>query len=310
MAVTIGLLSKEGLTHFAQMCPDTIMSELKSDMMFAFGVFYDEQPAGFAAVGGLGDELYIHHMFVETAFRRLGIGSMLIDEVMNFCYESHLFKTVRCLLNPPQFGDIHLDSVCVFLKNRRFTLSEAVQRVYSVTLGEFGDNDYLGKWTKQENSNAVSHFQSFNDTPKHLLSGLMTTVEEQTGYIKFSEDSIYNNHSFAAIGDSEIDGTAIVENINGVLELSCVFCKTPAKAAAVIPHILRSVYDSLKEEFSPDTVLRIKTVTEASVKLIERLCPNVPYAAQVDAEADVVEYIIGQRVQAKVQNLMLQVQEV
>jgi len=263
------LINENNHDFFTGYVPKEMQAELMLPEIIALGAADSEtgEAAGLLIAKVVGSFLEITWVYVGLEFRNKGVGTALIERLKT-CYDFVPGLTALISQFPTEDGEA-LERL--FL-GADFSLKDDKHSVYTLTVGDLKNNYF---WNKELScaKDAVALESVYDVMLREFETGILLSEKDAMIYSPLDRNKFNQKLSMAYIKDSKINGILLAEVEETGLELSYAYVK-PGIATA-LPAMLYQAGKAAIESFPPEAVVSVAAISDVSVKLMEKMFPNL-----------------------------------
>lgn len=214
--------------------------------------------------------LEIISLYVEKEYRRRGLGTTLVLELLDYMMEatdaSLSYMTASYLS--------HDDALSAMFSNLGFEiLPEESAISWQMPIGKLPDSTLMKTSAKLPEKTSLHSLASLS---KYHIRQLVQKLEENDIDILSAQqmEEAHQEASFVLMDENEEPAACAIFTVSEMthVTLSQFFTKYKNPAPSLV--VLQAGAKVLMEQFSPEAVLEIPTLTESSSKLVQRLLPD------------------------------------
>lgn len=268
--MNLGYISTELLPVFSNLIDPQVAEAMKEgEPITAIGIEKNGIACG-ALTGYLDDGYFqILSLYVAPSFRHQGGATLMLNELKRLLFEHTSIEKI--MIDYTVTHEEH-KTLTAFLTASGFTKEED----FGLTLYKFSLEKILNSPLFSSSSKESSNILAFNNISDNLLVTAQKKASVQNvplPEVPFTSDEFDRELSHAYIKNGEIQAFVIFDHsLGGMLTLSCAWVND-AKPV-ILSVLLRKSMQCAKELYSPDTMIAVQAVTDASAKLIRTLVPD------------------------------------
>lgn len=268
--MNLGYISTELLPVFSNLMDPQVVEAIKEgEPITAIGIEKDKVACG-ALTGCLDDGYFqILSLYVAPSFRRQGGATLMLNEIKRLLFQHTSIEKIRI-----DYTVTHEDheTLTAFLAASKFTK----ENDFGLTLYKFSLGQILNSPLFSSSSKESSNLLAFNKISDNLLVTAQKRASVQNvplPELPLTSDELDRELSHAYIKNEEIQAFVIFDHsLGNMLTLSCAWVDNTKPA--ILSVLLRKAMQRAKELYSPDTMIAVQAVTDASAKLIRTLVPD------------------------------------
>lgn len=261
----IGWIDQGGLEPFRNMLlPKTAQALEQGHPLTTLGVTQNNCACGAVAAWLLEEgTLEIQSLFVAPAYRRQGVGRLLVDTLCRLVH-GHC-QAVSISYTRTQSDH---DTLPPFLDAMGFEQEPQPGNVFRVTLAELAHNPFFSA------EKAGSSLQAFAQLPKaYLMAAYKKALLLGENYLEVHLDdpAVDQEVSVAMMqGNAVRSFAAFTSCVPGQITLAWL----RSDYAQDIPQLLRGAFARIQAKYPPDTVLTIQASHPVAAALVKKLAPE------------------------------------
>ena len=268
--MTLGYISIEQLPVFSPFMDPQVVAALKEgEPITALGIVKGETACG-ALAGYIDEEHFqITSLYVAPAFRRQGGATMMLNGLKRILYE---YSSIEKIMIDYTVTHEEHETLMPFLDASDFT----TEQNDGLTLYRFPLEKVLHSPLFTASTLESSHLLAFSRISDDLLMTAQKTASVQDvplPEVPLTSNELDRELSHAYIKNGEIEAFITFDHSYGnMLTLSCAW--VDKAQPAILAALLRKSLQRANELYSPDTMIAVQPVNEASAKLIHNLVPD------------------------------------
>lgn len=268
--MNLGYISTELLPVFSNLMDPQVVEAIKEgEPITAIGIEKDKVACG-ALTGFLDDGYFqILSLYVAPSFRRQGGATLMLNEIKRLLFQHTSIEKIR--IDYTITHEEH-ETLTAFLAASNFTK----ENDFGLTLYKFSLGQILNSPLFSSSSKEISNLLAFNKISDNLLVTAQKRASVQNvplPELPLTSDELNRELSHAYIKNEEIQAFVIFDHsLGNMLTLSCAWVDNTKPA--ILSVLLRKAMQRAKELYSPDTMIAVQAVTDASAKLIRTLVPD------------------------------------